>query len=120
MFIFDSRVFRRTMRESLLSVRWLLIWRTQHALPASCSTRLSQHNNMGRNRYKSTKVSEIWEKMGSTMPNEKVMGPNRHKPENYEDLQPMAQSMKPTLWTPSDNLSFGLLPNVKLTRSYAS
>ena len=37
--IFDSRVFRRKMRESLLSVRWLL-WRTQHALPASCSSRL--------------------------------------------------------------------------------
>ena len=36
---FDSRVFRRKMRESLLSFRRLL-WRTQHALPASCSSRL--------------------------------------------------------------------------------
>ena len=37
--VFDSRVFLRKMRESLLSVRQLL-WRTQHALPASYSSRL--------------------------------------------------------------------------------
>ena len=37
--LFDSRVFHRKIRESLPSVRWLL-WRTQHALPASCSSRL--------------------------------------------------------------------------------
>ena len=28
----------------------------------------------------------------------------------YGNLQPIAQSMKPTLWVPSENLSFGLLP----------
>ena len=30
-----------------------------------------------------------------------------HNKENYRDLQPIAQSMKPTLWVPSENLSFG-------------
>ena len=46
---------------------------------------------------KSTKMSEIWEKMGNTMPSERVIGPNRHNKENYEDLQPIARNMKPTL-----------------------
>ena len=59
---------------------------------------------------KSTKMSEIWEKMGKTMPIERVMGPNQHNMENFEDLQPIARSMKPTLWVLSENLSFGLLP----------
>ena len=36
---FDSSVFCGKIRESLLLVRWLL-WRTKHALPASCSSRL--------------------------------------------------------------------------------
>ena len=43
------------------------------------------------------------------MPFERVMGPNRHIMENYGDLQPIARSMKPTLWVPSENLPFGLL-----------
>ena len=55
-------------------------------------------------------MSEIWEKMGNTMPVEKVMAPNRHNIKNYEGLQPIASSMKSTLWAPSENLSFGLLP----------
>ena len=33
---------------------------------------------MGKNRCKSAKMSEIWEKMGNPMPFERVMGPNRH------------------------------------------
>ena len=45
------------------------------------------------------------------MPFERVMGPNRHNMGNYGDLQPIAGSMKPTLWVPSENFSFGLLPN---------
>ena len=65
---------------------------------------------MGKNRCKSTKISEIREKMRNTMPIEKVMGPNRHNMENYEDLQPIARSMKPTLWVPSEKLSFSLFP----------
>ena len=40
------------------------------------------------------------------MPFERVMGPNRHKMENYGDLQPTARGMKPTLWVQSENLSF--------------
>ena len=55
-------------------------------------------------------MSEIWEKMGNPMPFERAMVPNRHIMENYGDLQPTAQSMKPTLWGPSENLSFSLLP----------
>ena len=54
-------------------------------------------------------MSEIWEKMGNTMPIERVMGPNRHNMENYEDLQPIARSVKSTLWIPSENLPFGFL-----------
>ena len=65
---------------------------------------------MGKNRCKSTKMSEIREKMGNPMPFERIMGPNRHNMENYGDLQPVARSMKPTLWVPSENFSFGLLP----------
>ena len=50
-------------------------------------------------------MSEIWEKMGNPMPFERVMGPNRHNMENFGDLQPIARSMKPALWVPSENLS---------------
>ena len=67
---------------------------------------------MGKNRCKSTKMNETWEKMGNPMPFERVMGSNRHNMENYEDLQPITRSMKPTLWVPSENLSFGLLPKL--------
>ena len=37
---------------------------------------------MGKNGCKSTKMSEIWEKMGKLMPFEWVMGHNRHIMEN--------------------------------------
>ena len=66
--------------------------------------------SVGKNRCKSTRMSTIWEKMGNLTPFERVMGPNRHNMENYGDLQPIARSMKPTLWVLSKNLSFGLLP----------
>ena len=46
------------------------------------------------------------------MPFETVMGPNRHIMENNGDLQPIARSINPTLWVPSENLSFVLLPNL--------
>ena len=65
---------------------------------------------MGKNGLKSTKMSEVWEKMKKPMPFEPVMGSNRHNMENYEDLQPIARSMKPTLCVPCENLSFGPLP----------
>ena len=65
---------------------------------------------MGKNGWKSNKMSEIWEKMGNPILFERVMGPNRQNMENYGDLQPIVRSMKPTLWVPSENLSFGLLP----------
>ena len=39
--------------------------------------------NVDKNGWKSTKMSEIWEKIGNPMPFEKVMGPNRHNMENY-------------------------------------
>ena len=65
---------------------------------------------MDKNRCKSTKMSEIWEKMGELVPFERVMGPNRHNMENYGDLENIARSIKRTLWVPSENLSFGLLP----------
>ena len=68
------------------------------------STKTGQ--NMVKNRCTSTKISEIWEKMGNLMPFERVM---KHM-ETYGDLQPAAQSMKTTLWVPSENLSFGLHP----------
>ena len=64
---------------------------------------------MGKNKCKSTKISAIGERMGNPMPFERVMGPNRHIIESYGDLQPIAQSMKPTL-APCKNLSLGLLP----------
>ena len=51
---------------------------------------------MGKNGRKSTKMSEIWEKMGNLMPFKRVMGPNLHSMGKYRD--------------PSENLSFGLLP----------
>ena len=57
---------------------------------------------MGKNRFKLTKTSEIWKKMGNPMPFEKVIGPNQHNMENYGDLKPIAQHMKPTLWVPSE------------------
>ena len=41
------------------------------------------------------------------------MGPNRHNMENYGDLQPIARSMQETLWVPSENVSFGLLPKLR-------
>ena len=50
--------------------------------------------------------------MGNLMPFERVMGPNRHNMENYGDLQPIAQSMKPTSWVPGENVSFGLIPKI--------
>ena len=50
--------------------------------------------------------------MGNPMPFERVMGPNQHNKENYGDLLPIARSMKPTLWVRSENLNFGLFPNV--------
>ena len=56
------------------------------------------------------RTSEMWEKMGNPVPFERVMRPNRHNMVNYGDLQPIARSMKPTFWVPSENLSFGLLP----------
>ena len=59
---------------------------------------------MGKNGWKSTKMREIWQKMGNSMPFEREMGPNRHNMENYGKLQPIAGSMKPTLWVPSKNL----------------
>ena len=68
---------------------------------------------MGKDGWKSTKLSEIREKMGNSVDDfERVMGPNRHTMENDGDLQPIAQSMKPTLWVSSENLLFGLLPNL--------
>ena len=63
-----------------------------------------------KNRCESNRTSEMWEKMGNPVPFERVMGPNRHNMVNYGDLQPIARSMKPTFWVPSENLSFGLLP----------
>ena len=66
--------------------------------------------NVGKNRCKSIKISEMWEKMGNPMLFERVLGPNQHNKENYGDLQHIARSMEPTLWVPSENLSFGLLP----------
>ena len=48
--------------------------------------------------------------MGSPMPVERVMGPNRNNMENYVELQAIAQNMKPTVWVPSENPSSGLLP----------
>ena len=71
---------------------------------------------MGKNGWKSTKMSKIWKKMGNPMPFERVMGLNRHNMENYGNLQPIAQRMKLTLWVPSENLSFGLLPNMEEQR----
>ena len=53
-------------------------------------------------------MSEIWEKMGNPVPFERVIGPNRPIMENYENLEPIARSMNPTLWVPSKNLSFDL------------
>ena len=68
---------------------------------------------MGKNGRKSTKMSEIWEKMGNPILFERVMGPSRDDMENYGDLKPIARSMKPTLWAPNENLSFGLLPKIE-------
>ena len=65
---------------------------------------------MAKNGCESIKMSEIWEKMRNPMPFGRVMGPNGHIIENYGDLQPIAQSMKPTLWVQGENISFGLLP----------
>ena len=59
-------------------------------------------------------MSETWEKVGNPMPFERVMGPNQQIIENYGDLQPIARSMKSTLWMLSENLSFGLL--LKITK----
>ena len=67
---------------------------------------------MGKNRCLSTKMSEIWEKMGNPMLFERIMGPNQHNMENSGNLQHFTRSMKPTLWDPSEHLSFGLFPNV--------
>ena len=47
------------------------------------------------------------------MPVEREMGPNRDNIENYGELQPIAQNMKPTLWVTGKNLSFGLLPKIE-------
>ena len=59
---------------------------------------------MGKNGCKWTKIREIWGKMGKPIPFERVMGPNRHSMENNGGLQPIARSMNPTLWVPSENL----------------
>ena len=45
------------------------------------------------------------------MPVERVMGPSRNSIENHRDLQAIARNMRPTLWAPSENISFGLLYN---------
>ena len=55
-------------------------------------------------------MGKIWEIMGNPMPAERAMGSNRNNTENYGNLQSMAENMKPTLWVPSENFSFGLLP----------
>ena len=54
-------------------------------------------------------MSEIWEKMGNPMSFKRVMGPNQSIMESYGDLQRIAQSMKPILWVPGEDLSLGLL-----------
>ena len=64
---------------------------------------------MGKNGWKSTKMSETGGKWGNRIPFERVMGPNLHNMENFGDLQPIARSMESTLWVPSENLSFALL-----------
>ena len=51
--------------------------------------------------------------MGNTIPVERVMGPNQDNTENYGDLQPIARNMKPTLWVPGENLSFGPLRKIQ-------
>ena len=55
-------------------------------------------------------MSKNWEENGNPIPAERVMGPNRINMQNYGDLQPIAQNMKPILWVLGENLSFGLLP----------
>ena len=57
---------------------------------------------MGKNRCKSTKISKMWETMGNPMP-----------AGNYDDLQPIAQNMKPTLCVPDENLSYCLLSKLR-------
>ena len=52
------------------------------------------------------------------MPVEKVMRSTRNNMENYYDLQPIGQIMKPTLWAPSENLYFGLLRYFKDEKAY--
>ena len=52
--------------------------------------------------------------MGNQMPVERVMGPERNDLEDCEDLQPIARNIKPTLWVPGKNLSFGLLPKLQM------
>ena len=54
------------------------------------------------------------------MPFERVMEPNRHNLETYGDVQPVARSMKPSLWVPSKDLSFGLLPKLGQQQSLRS
>ena len=39
--------------------------------------------------------------------------------ENNGDLQPIARNMNPTLWVPSENLSFGLLPEKDCSVSFS-
>ena len=44
------------------------------------------------------------------MPVERALKLNRNNMENYGDLQPIAQNMKPTLCVRGEYPSFGLLP----------
>ena len=69
---------------------------------------------MGKIRCKSIRMTKIWEKVGDSIPVVKVMGPNRNNLENYEDLEPIARNMKPTLWVLGENFSFGLLPETSI------
>ena len=48
--------------------------------------------------------------MWKPIPVERVMGPSRNNMENYGEMQPIVRDMKPALWVPGENLSFGLLP----------
>ena len=69
--------------------------------------------NVGKNSCKSTKLSKTWNKMGKSMPTERIMAPNRDKMENCGVMQPIARNVKPTLWVRDENLSFGLLCRTK-------
>ena len=71
--------------------------------------------NIGKNRCKSTKMSEILGKMRNLMPFERVIGPNRYNMENYGDLQSIARRMKPTIWVLSEKPFFWLHPLLQIS-----